>query len=72
MADGIEQMGRTEQVKNVTTDVFTVVNTLYVLVDISRVRTRPCVRSSEAHTKPAGETYRFRGSRWRVGCMRGE
>ena len=66
------ERGRTEEVKDVTTEVLTVVDALYVLVDISLVTTRLCVRSSEAQTKPVGETYRFIGSSWRVGWRRGE
>ena len=61
------ERGMSEEVKYGTTDVLTVVNNLYVFVDISFVTTRIRFRSSDAHTKVIGETCRFRGSRWRVG-----
>ena len=68
----MEERGRTEEVKYDTTEVLTVVNNLYAFVDISFVTTRLRFRSSDAQTKAIGETYRFRGSRWRVGWMRWE
>ena len=68
----MDERGRTDEVKDGTTEVLTVVNKFYVFVDISFVTIRLRFRSSDIQTKAVGETYRFRGSMWWVGWMIGE